>query len=696
MVGDSVPYSPGMTLDQLRLAAAARGVASSFTDGNGRRHQVSEATLRAVLEALGPDQASTDAWPPVVVAREGRPPAWRPPGLERATVVLESGQERPAPTSLPGDLPPGWHRLAGRGGETTLVVAPARCHLPPLLERGGRAWGWAVQLYALRSRASWGIGDLGDLAGLLGGQAQRGAGFALVNPLHAAAPAEASPYHPSSRVFRNPLYLRVEAVPELAGLAPEERAQVAELARQGRGLLASARIDRPAVHRPKDAALRRCHLALPRLPDRQAGLAAYRAATPGLEQFASFCALQQAHGDDWRAWPAAYRHPRRAEVGRFRAEHAAEVTYQAWLQWLLDEQLAAVPGGPGPTRPARHHGAQPDHHAESGGSGGARPWLINDLAVGFAPGGFDAWSFQDDLAPGITVGAPPDALGPHGQDWGLPAFAPGRLAGDAYLPFARTIRAGMAHAAGLRIDHVMGLFRLFWIPQGAEPGDGTYVSYPADDLLGVVALESLRAGALVIGEDLGTVAPGVRERLAAAGMLSYRLAWFERDDADPGRRRRAADYPRLALAAVTTHDLPTIAGFFSGSDLDHLRQIGVVAAEAAPAAAAAQAREREQLRRLLEDEGLLAPGERDLEAIIAALHEFLARTPAMLVAATLEDAVGTRDRPNVPGTVGERPNWSLPLPVLLDDLAADPRVRRVATILSNGVKAPRSKAEKKS
>jgi 4-alpha-glucanotransferase len=179
-------------------------------------------------------------------------------------------------------------------------------------------------------------------------------------------------------------------------------------------------------------------------------------------------------------------------------------------------------------------------------------------------------------------------------------------------------------------------------------------------------------------------------------MLSYRLAWFERDDADPGRRRRAADYPRLALAAVTTHDLPTIAGFFSGSDLDHLRQIGVVAAEAAPAAAAAQAREREELRRLLEDEGLLAPGERDLEAIIAALHEFLARTPAMLVAATLEDAVGTRDRPNVPGTVGERPNWSLPLSVLLDDLAADPRVRRVAAILSNGVKASRSEAERKS
>jgi 4-alpha-glucanotransferase len=665
MVGDSVPYSPAMTLDPLRRAAEARGVATRFTDATGRDHQVSDATLRAVLAALGEEQPMPgSAWPPVVVARVGGIAAWRPPAGARAGVVLESGQERPLPDGLPGDLPPGRHRVEGRGGSTALVVAPGRCHLPPALAAGGRAWGWAVQLYALRSRASWGIGDLADLAGLLAATAPLGAGFALVNPLHAASPAEPSPYNPSSRVFRNPVYLRVEAVPELGALTPRERALVEGLSRQGRRLLDRNLIDRPAVARLKDEALRLAFAALPRLPARRAGLAAHRAASSGLDDYAAFCALQRVHGQDWRTWPAAYRRPGCAEVARFRAGHQDEVAYHAWLQWLLDEQLAAVP-------------------VPADGLG-----VVNDLAVGFAPDGFDAWWFQDELAPGITVGAPPDPLGPHGQDWGVPPFVPARLAAHAYEPFARTIRAGMAHAGGLRIDHVMGLFRLFWIPEGAEPADGTYVAYPADDLLGVLALESARARALVVGEDLGTVAPGVRERLAAEGVLSYRLAWFERG-AD-GRRRRAADYPRLALAAATTHDLPTIAGFLDGSDLAELRDIGVVAGDGVVDAAAVQERERASLRRLLQEEGLLDAGEPDGGATAAALHAFLARTPAMLVAATLEDALEVRRRPNVPGTTTERPNWSLPLPVPLEELAGDPRLRRIAAVLSNGVKGARA------
>ena len=672
MVRDSVPYSPAMTLDPLRRAAQARGIATRFTDAAGNDHHVADATLRAVLDAFGeePPAAAGGSWPPVVVARVGRPHRWRPPAGARAVVVLESGEERPLPEQLPGDLPPGRHRIEGRCGSTALVVAPGRCHLPPALAAGGRCWGWAVQLYALRSRASWGVGDLADLGGLLDATAPLGAGFALVNPLHAASPAEPSPYNPSSRVFRNPLYLRVEAVPEVAALAPAEREQVEELARQGRRLLDRDRIDRPAVARLKDRALRLAFAVLPRLAARQAGLAAHRAATPGLDDYAAFCALQHAHGQDWRTWPAAYRRPGRAEVAGFRRARGDEVAYHAWLQWLLDEQLAAVPVPPG-------------------GLG-----LINDLAVGFAPDGFDAWWFRDDLATGITVGAPPDPLGPHGQDWGVPPFVPDRLAAHAYEPFAHTIRAGMAHAGGLRIDHVMGLFRLFWIPQGAEPVDGTYVAYPADDLLGVLALESARARALVVGEDLGTVAPGVRERLAAEGVLSYRLTWFEQG-AD-GRRRRAADYPRLALAAATTHDLPTIAGFLDGGDLAELRDIGVVAGDRFGEAAAEQARERASLRRLLRDEGLLDRGEPDGAATAVALHAFLARTPAMLVAATLEDALGVGRRPNVPGTTTQRPNWSLPLPVPLEKLSADPRLRRLAAVLSNGLNPSQSQAERKS
>jgi 4-alpha-glucanotransferase len=656
-----------MMLEELRRTAEARGIATSFIDAGGRHHEVSEATLRAVLEAMGPAPDPT-SWPPVVVTRPGRAGWWRPPEGEPVSLVLEGGGERPLPAELPGDLPPGRHRVEGRGGATTLMVAPGRCHLPPALEGGGRAWGWAAQLYAARSRSSWGIGDLGDLAGLLATTAPLGASFALLNPLHAALPTEPSPYNPSSRVFRNPLYLRVGDVPELAGLDPADRARVEALAGAGRALLGQDRIDRPAVYRLKDAALRLAYGSLARLPARQAGLAAYRAATPNLERFATFCALQHVHGDDWRDWPAPYRHPGRPEVASFGRRHHDEVGYHAWLQWLLEEQLAAVPPTPG-------------------GLG-----VLNDLAIGFAPDGFDAWSFQDELADGVSVGAPPDPLGPNGQDWGLPAFVPDRMAADAYGPFAQTIRAGMAHAAGLRIDHVMGLFRLFWVPEGAVPAEGTYVRYPADDLLGVLALESAAAQALVVGEDLGTVEPGVRERLADEGVLSYRLAWFEQGP--DGGRRRAADYPRLALAATTTHDLPTVAGFVTGSDLDHLCDIGM--ATPGGSTQADQEEQRASLCRLLEDEGLLAPGDRSVEGILAALYGFLTRTPSMLVAATLEDALEVPDRPNVPGTVDQRPNWSLPLPVLLDDLAADPRVRRLAGILTEGIARATAEAESKS
>src|SRR5919107_3191941 len=274
-----------MTLDELGRTAQARGIATSFTDAGGRFYQVSEATLAAVLDAMGA-APEPSAWPPVVVARQGWRHPWRPPAGEPATLELASGEERPLPAELPGDLPVGRHRVAGRTGATTLVVAPARCHLPASLEAGGRAWGWAAQLYAVRSAASWGIGDLGDLAGLLAATAPLGAGFGLLNPLHAALPTEPSPYNPSSRVFRNPLYLRVEDVPELDALDPEALARVEALAGD-------------------------------------------RAATPNLERFATFCAIQHVHGQDWRAWPAGYRHPGRTEVAAFGDQHHEEVAYHA-------------------------------------------------------------------------------------------------------------------------------------------------------------------------------------------------------------------------------------------------------------------------------------------------------------------------------------------------------------------------------
>ncbi len=653
-----------MAVDQLRKRAEALGVATSFEDATGRWYEVTEATLRAVLVGMGVDPDAgpaappqARALPPVMVLRSGQGVPARAGGDtgEPLRLALETGEERPLPPSLPGDLPLGYHRLLGPEGATALIVAPPRCHLPALLRGGGRAWGWGVQLYAARSRASWGFGDLGDLTSLAGA-GSLGAGFALLNPLHAVSPSQPSPYYPSSRVFRNPLYLRVEHVPEASRLGPAERTRLGELAEAGQRLTTAGHIDREAVARLKDEALRLCHAALALGPERAARLRAYRAATPGLDRYATFCSLQHALGEDWRAWPAHYRDPAGPAVATWRDDHPAEVGYHAYLQWLLDEQLAAVPRMP--------------------------VGLLNDLAVGFAPGGFDAWSFQRELAPGITIGAPPDALGPTGQDWGFPPFVPALLAACGYAPFVETIRAGLRHAQGLRVDHVMGLFRLFWIPEGRPPAEGTYVRYPADDLLGILALESHRAGGLVVGEDLGTVEPGVRERLAAEDVLSYRLAWFERSP-DLAGRRRAADYPPLALAAATTHDLPTVAGFLSGADLAHLLEIGVVAPEQAGELRERQREEVESLLGLLEAEGLLGPdGDRDVATVLTALHAFLARTPSMLVAATLEDAVEAPNRPNVPGTLAERPNWSVPLPVLLDDLPADPRARRLAEVLS--------------
>jgi 4-alpha-glucanotransferase len=663
-----------MRVEELRRLAAAHGVASRFRMADGRWHEVAPETLVAVLEAMGVDAAPepSPALPPVVVTRQGREATpggqagWAPP--RDSLLVLESGEERPAPARLPGDLPLGWHRLVHAHGQTRLVVAPDGCHLPDWLARGGRARGWAAQLYALRSRRSWGIGDLGDLAMLAGGSGARPGpqgqeeeegrapaprwtagqerpGFVLLNPLHAAPATCDSPYYPCSRLFRNPLYLEVEAVVETAALQGAERERLATLATAGRALTRASLLDRVAAWRCKDQALRLCWQALPRRPQRLAAFQAWRAATAGLEAFAGFCALREHHPGDWRAWPAELRHPASPALARWRAAHPREVGYHAYLQWLLDEQLAA---------------------AASRAAGRERLGIVNDLAVGFDPTGFDAWWAQDELAPGITVGAPPDPLGPEGQDWAVPAFVPSRLAAGGYDSFARTLRAGMGHAGGLRLDHVMGLFRLYWIPRGAAPGQGTYVRYPADDLLGVLALESRRAAALVVGEDLGTVEPGVRERLAAERVLSCRLVWFEREPT--GQRRRAARYPRLALAAVTTHDLPTAAGWLSGDDLRHLAEIGLVPAGRLAAETERQAHEHEELCRLLEAEGVLAPGERSVAAVVAALHAFLARTPAMLLAETLEDAVLARERPNVPGTTTERPNWRLPLPVLLEDL----------------------------
>src|SRR5688572_6559183 len=602
----------------------AWGIADGYEDALGVWHTAPDATRAALRTAMGADGAT----PPAAAVRVLRPSD--DASIDGpARLTLEDGGVLDVPDVLPRDLPLGYHDLQPlEGGEPIrLIVSPGRCPLP----EGLREWGWAAQVYATRSSESWGFGDLADLRRLGAWSARLGAGLVLINPLHAPLPRadqQASPYCPSSRRFLNPLYLRIEEVPGAAALGDE----LASLAAAGRALNGRRIIDRPAVFRLKMDALERVW----RRGHDAAGLDAFRRERGhALEEFAVFCALSEIHEGGWPAWPAELRRPDSPAVARFAAAHADRVRFHAWLQWLLDGQLAAA---------------------------GRDVRLMQDLPIGVDPGGADAWAWQDVLVTGATVGAPPDRYNRLGQDWGLPPMAPHRLRAARYEPFIQTIRASLRHAGGLRIDHVMGLFRLFWVPRGRSPVQGGYVRYPADDLLAIVALETHRAGAVVVGEDLGTVEAGVREQLAAHRVLSYRVMWFE--SGAPTR------YPELAMAAVTTHDLPTVAGLWSGADLTEQEALGLQPGREAIA------RVREQLAELTGAGAATA-----VDEVVELAHRALARAPSMLVTATLDDALAVAERPNIPGTVSERPNWSLALPLPLERLETAPLALSIAAAL---------------
>lgn len=581
-------------------------------------------TPPAILAALGGRDVNRVA-PGREAARvvpAGVPTPWAAAG----ELVLEDGSRRPVADMLPADLPLGYHDFYPTAGDwkTRVIVTPWRCVEPSI-----RTWGWAVQLYSARSQRSWGIGDLADLKRLAEWSVELGAGMMLINPLGPPAPVipqGTSPYYPTTRRFGNPLYLRVEQVPGAERIAP----RLEQWAAEARTLNAMPRLDRDRVFQLKQKALR---TIWDTVDDRFDVFRREQGST--LERFATFSALAERFGPDWRIWPAAFRRPGNAEVARFAETNAAQVGYHAWLQWLIDLQLSAA---------AQEIG------------------IVQDLPIGFDPGGFDAWEWQDLLAAEMTVGAPPDAFNADGQNWDLPAFHPARLRAAAYEPFIQTIRAALRHACGLRIDHVMGLFRLWWIPQGQHPRHGWYVRYPADDLLGIVALESHRAGAFIVGEDLGTVEPGVRQRLAARRALSCRLLWFERE---PPR-----EYPELAMASVTTHDLPTIAGLWSGADEAAERAIGLTVGDE-------MQRLREHLHGLLDVSDAAA-----MDDVIEGAYRRLAEAPSRIVTATLEDAQAVAERPNMPGTIDQWPNWSLALPQDIETMIASELPRRIARTLN--------------
>ncbi|MDV3126218.1 4-alpha-glucanotransferase [Mycobacterium sp. 21AC1] len=687
--------------------ARRHGVATEYDDWTGVRTMVAEATLVAVLAALGVPAGTErecadalvahdhDYWqrslPPIVLGLDGVASSFWVHVTHgdpvEITLALEDGTERTglrqlennrapyalgdrqigeATFELPADLPLGYHRLKLTVGpfvtDTPVVVSPATLTLPARLgER--RTWGLTTQLYSTRSRNSWGTGDLTDLTDLaVWSAAEHGAGYILVNPLHAAAPTapmEPSPYLPTSRRFVNPLYLRVEAIPEYAAMRRRAGIREARAAIQARAA-GAALIDRDAAWQAKRVALEQVY-RVSRSAGRELAYTAYRAREGrSLDDFAIWCALAEQHGSNWHTWPTELQHPGSPAVAAFAAEHSGAVDFHRWLQWQLDDQLTA----------AQATAVQV----------GMELGIMGDLAVGVDPDGADAWALQDVLALGVSAGAPPDEFNQLGQDWSQPPWRPDRLVEQAYRPFRALVNTALRHAGGVRIDHIIGMFRLWWIPKGAAPTAGTYVRYDHDAMIGIIALEAHRAGAVVVGEDLGTVEPWVRDYLRDRGLFGTSILWFESDES--GGPLPAQRWRENCLSSVTTHDLPPTAGYLAGAHVRLREKLGLLTRPAAEELAqdrAAQSAWLDELRRV----GLLGP-DADTEATVGALYRYLGRTPSKLLALSLADAVGERRTQNQPGTTDEYPNWRVPLggpdgrQLLLEDVFDDPRAAALA------------------
>ncbi|GGX54642.1 4-alpha-glucanotransferase [Streptomyces fructofermentans] len=664
--GAASPDGSSRAAGSARTAGSPDAAGSPGTAGRPDSDEGPDAVGSAgPAESAGAAEAAADADGTGLRAGSSLPAvlAALPPGT-RLLIRTEQGETRASTERLP----PGVHAMEatapdGRTARAHLVVAPARLPAPP-----GRTYGLLVQVYSLLSGRSWGMGDLGDLAELASWAGRSlGAGFVQVNPMHAAvpgAPTDPSPYRPSSRRYPDPVHLRVEDVPEFAHTEDRDRlrALLERAERQRASVLhKDALIDRDAVWELKREALELVR-DVPLGPGRRAAYCDFLAEEgEALEDHATWCALAEVHGSDWHHWPAALRDPRSAETARARAELMDRVDFHCRLAWLTDAQLSAA------QRSAR--------------DAGMPVGIVHDLAVGVHPGGADAWAQQEHFAAGMTVGAPPDAFSVQGQDWGLPPWRPDRLAESGYAPYRRLLRALFRYAGALRIDHVMGLFRLWWIPQGRPATEGAYVRYDAEAMLAILALEASRAGAPVIGEDLGTVEPGVRETLHEHGVLGTSVLWFERDWAGTGRPLPPESWRADCLATATTHDLPPTASRLTGDHVELRDRLGLLTRPLAEERAEAAAEAGEWLR-LLARLGLLegSGGGVSEEAEIQALHRFLLRTPARMVGVWLPDAIGDRRPQNLPGTWDQYPNWRLPVadadgrPVTLEELAASPRL----------------------
>jgi len=690
----------------LSALAERAGILPQFVDAHGRVRRTPDAVRGALLAALGLDVSTARAaraalaeWDQreasavlapvsVVSARRGRIPVNRAPlrGTHRyeLEVVAESGavhrregrlgRRARSHLALPPDLPVGYHavrlRIAMDRGERqleqALIVAPPRCPTAARRLRRRRVFGVNAQLYTTRSGRDWGVGDFTDLAGLARWAASHGAAFVGLNPLHALRNMDGaiSPYCPVSRLFDNPLYLDPAAVPELATCAAARELMATSEHRAARERLRqSDRVRYGEVMELKWTVLRLLHRefrqqhgdgATPRGRAYRRFLAMHGRA---LIDFATFVVLQSRADarDGWSdAPPPALASPGASGVPTFRAAHAEEIDLQCYVQFELDCQLRAAAG----------------HDLPLG--------FISDLAIGTAPRGSDVWAFPGLFPSGAHLGAPPDVDLPEGQDWGLAPLHPHRLRAEGYRYWIAVLRQALRHAGALRIDHVMGLFRQYWIPPGGSPADGAYVRFPAEELLAVLAVESSRREALVIGEDLGTVPRGLSTVLRRWGILSTRLLYFERERSGTFRPARA--YSRRAMVAANTHDQVPLAGYVAGRDLSLRRRVGAIASDATHATLQARrARDVRALLRRLSRTGLLpAGGAPPAPAVLSgAVHTFLARTPAPLVALNLDDLTGETEPVNLPGVGLDRyPSWSRRLRLSLEELSRDRGVAR--------------------
>jgi 4-alpha-glucanotransferase len=631
--------------------AVSWAIEDSYVDARGNLRTADPATIAAITACLSSRSDGSERRD-IIAFRQGAafdialPPedfaefGWEVSD-ERGCVAF--GHGRDATVRIPDEnLAIGRYTLSlgadsGARRSFPVLVAPPTAYQPAFGGGHRQAWLLAVQLYAIRSDHNWGHGDFTDLKFLIDVAAKIGAAGVGINPLHALPSGQASPYSPSSRLFLNPLYIDVDAVAEFPGLA------ACGLLDEVAVLRDAELIDYDKIIAVKSKALASAYRVFRRHSDsrRRDDFEAFRAERGlMLTRFAAFEVLKQRFGAVWREWPSIWRQPSDAALSKLRQTADEEMTYQEYIQWLADRQLSAC------------QTAARDLNLPLG--------LYLDLAVGVEAGGADAWSAQDALTHGLSIGAPPDMFNPRGQNWGLVAFHPQALADSNFLFFRQTLAATMRHAGAVRIDHALGLNRLYLIPNGQDAERGAYVRLPFEAMLAVVSQESERSRCLVIGEDLGTVPPGVSETLQAWGVWSYLVAMFERG-AD-GEFRKPEQYAENAIVTFGTHDLPTLAGWIKGHDLSLRNTIGLATGENARDRDAAY----QNLLSALERHGIHVGG----DGAFIAVMRYLARSRSRLMSVALEDVIGLEDQTNVPGTVAEHPNWRRRLPIDLKEFCA--------------------------